>query len=145
MAAAIDVRNVHSAVGTDESVASFGDEHAILAANHSAALAQRQFNNAGIEVVFLCPGGRSGGRFGGREIDEAAFGFLNYFVFDDENVSGLEYEFVFRQRLENFVCQRIAGFDFVGQSNGDETNFGGRIVRYALPVFFKALDFKALD
>ena len=84
------------------------------------------------------PGGSGGaGRFNSCEVDEATFGFGNHFMFYDENVAGFEHEVVFRQRLEKFVCQRIAGFDFVSESDGNETDFGGRLLRFTLFVFFR--------
>src|SRR5437588_2257795 len=56
VAASANIRDVDAAVGTDESVMGFGDEHAVLAANDGAAFAQGKFDDSGIEVVFLGPG-----------------------------------------------------------------------------------------
>ena len=56
VAAPVNVRDVDAAVGADESVMGFGDEHTILAANDGAALEQSQFDDAGVEIVLLGPG-----------------------------------------------------------------------------------------
>ncbi len=115
VAAAIDVGNIHAAVGADEAVMGLGDEHAVLAADDGAAFAQSEFDDAGIEVIFLRPGGECGRWFNRCKIDDAAFRFGNDLVFDDENVAGREGEFIFAKRLQEFVGDRIAGADFVGE------------------------------
>src|ERR1017187_3383216 len=84
--AAIDVGDVHAAVGADETVPSLGDEHAVLAPDDSAALAQGELDDAGIQIVFLCPGGGIGGGFDRCEVDNAALRFGDDLVFDHENV-----------------------------------------------------------
>ena len=66
VAAAIDVRDINAAVGTDESVMGLGDEHAILSPDESAALAQRELDYAGIQLVSLRPGDGAGRGFDGR-------------------------------------------------------------------------------
>ena len=58
-------------------------------------------------------------------------------VFDDEYVAGFEYEVLLRERLEKFVRHRIASPDFVGESHGNEADFGGRVVGGTLSAFFR--------
>ena len=79
------------------------DEHAILAADNGAAFAQSQFNNAGVQLVFLCPGDRIGRRFDRGEIDDAAFRLGNDFVFDDENVAGFECKLCVVAATQQFI------------------------------------------
>ena len=55
VAATIDVGDVHAAVGTDETMMGLGDQHAVLAPDNGAALAQRELDQAGIQIVLLLP------------------------------------------------------------------------------------------
>ncbi len=94
-----------------------------FAPDDGAALAQGKLDDAGIQVVFLRPGDRVGRGFDRCQINDAAFRFGNDFVFDDENVAGLECESVLPKRLQQFVGDRITGFDFVGDRDRDDTQF----------------------
>ena len=68
-------------------------------------------------------------RFGGGrdrgEVDEAAFGFRNDFVFDDENVAGLKATAAFSQGFQQFVREGVARNDFAGERDWDQAKFGG--------------------
>ena len=91
MFATADVGDVDAAVGADESVVCLGNEDSVFAADDGAAFAQGEFDDAGVEIVLPGPGFRFDGRLDRGEVDEAAFSFRDDFVFDDEDVSGLEF------------------------------------------------------
>ena len=48
MSPSVDVRDVDAAIGAEKAVMRFGNEDAILAADDDAALAQGEFDDAGI-------------------------------------------------------------------------------------------------
>ena len=83
VASAIDIGDVDSAVGAYESVMSFGDENAVLAAHDSLALSDGQFDYSRVEVEAARPTAGSGGGMDGRQINELSLGFGDDFVFDD--------------------------------------------------------------
>src|SRR5438128_940012 len=90
MAATIDVGDIDSAVRANESMIGLSDQHAILAANHSSALAHGELDHAGIERILLCPHNGFSRRFNGGQIDQPPLRLRNNFVFDDENVASLK-------------------------------------------------------
>src|ERR1700716_3270127 len=51
VAAAVDVGNIHAAIGADQAMLSFGDQDATLAAHHSLAFCKSDFGYPGIEIV----------------------------------------------------------------------------------------------
>src|SRR6476646_10089088 len=53
---AIDIGNIHSAVGTDEAVASFGDKNVSSSSNDSAALRNGEGGDAGVQTIAASPG-----------------------------------------------------------------------------------------
>ena len=129
VSASVDVGDVDAAVGAEKAVVGFGDEDAVFAANYGAAFAQGQFDDAGVEGVLFRPCDGFVGGLDRGEIDEAAFGFGDDFVFDDQDVAGLEAEAAFAEGLEQFVGEGVAGMDFVGQRNWDQAKFIGRCAR----------------
>ena len=95
-----------------------------MAADDGPGFAQGKFNDTGVEGILLRPlNGFNAGLHGG-EIDDAAFGFRNDFVFDDEDIAGLKFCAAFAKRSEKSVGQRVAGPDFVGKGNRDEADLG---------------------
>ena len=56
--AAVDVGNIHAAVGADEAVASFGDQDSVFATDHSLAFLREQLRHARIQIVAARPGAR---------------------------------------------------------------------------------------
>ncbi len=66
------------------------------------------------------------GRLDRREIDHAAFGLGDDFVFHDEDVAGLKAEAALAEGREKFVGEGIAGMDLVCQGYRDQTKFSGQ-------------------
>jgi len=97
--AAIDIGHIHAAVGANEPVVRLGDEYAILAPDDRTAFAQGKLDDPGVETILLRPCAGFGRRLDRREVDDAALGLRNNFVFDDENIAGLECEAALPQRL----------------------------------------------
>src|ERR1700683_4881735 len=87
MATAIDIRCVHSAIGTDEAVARFRDQNSALAAPHSFTLRHSHFSYARVQIVTPRPRTRTGGRFYFFEWNKLAFRFGYDFVFHDQDVA----------------------------------------------------------
>lgn len=121
VAATINVRDVNSAVGAEEAVVSFGDEHAVSASDDGFALALSEFDYMRVEIVFPGPGARLRGGVNRRQLNQAAFGLRDHLVFDDENVAGAEVETLRAQREEKYSGQGVAAFNFARNKQGDNT------------------------
>jgi hypothetical protein len=113
MAAAVDVRSVHAAVGADQAVARFRDQNSALASHYSLTLCEGHFRYSRVEIVTACPsaGTRRGLDF--VEEDELAFRLGNDFVFYDQDVACSRREFKMLESLEEFVCYRVARMDII--------------------------------
>lgn len=119
MLAAIYIRHVDAAVGAKESVVCFSDQYSVLAANHSAALTQRQFHDTRIVAELPCPRQRFVRRSDGRQINYPAFGFGDDLMFDDENVAGEKALTVAAKRLDQFIGDGIAWLDVGSKLDGN--------------------------
>ena len=119
MVPAIDVRNVHATVGADEAVPRLGNEHAVLAPDDGAALAQGKLDDAGIHFIFLRPGDRIGRGLDRSQVDDASLSFRNDLVLDDKNVTGFECVVIFVQRFEQLIDDRITAPDCAGHRDGN--------------------------
>ncbi len=97
--AAIDVGDIDGAVGADKTVAGFGDEHSVLAADDGDAFAQGELNDARIEVILFGPRDGVARWLDGGEIDDAAFSFGDDFVLHDEDVAVLQGKMIFAERI----------------------------------------------
>ncbi len=123
MTSSIDVGDIDAAVGAEKAVVRLGDQDAVLAAEDAAALAQGEFDDAGVKSILFRPSDRFFRGLDRGKVDYAAFGFGDDFVFDDEDVAGLEAEAVSAQRGEQFVGEGVARVDFVQKRDGDEAEF----------------------
>ena len=121
VAATVDVGNVHAAVGTDEAVAGFGDEHPALTADDSFALSESDFGDAGVEIVTAGPGAGGCRGMDGLERNQSAFSFGYDFVLHNQNVAVHEFQFPLHQSLAEFFGDRIARRNFVRKGNGNDT------------------------
>ena len=87
MQAAIDVGDIHAAVGADQAVVRLGDQNAILAAHDPLALRESDFSDASIQMVFASPFVGTRRRLDGGEFHESSFRLGNDLVLDDQNVT----------------------------------------------------------
>jgi hypothetical protein len=64
------------------------------------------------------------GTHGGPDLFEGnklAFCLGDYFVFHDQNVARSRREFEMLESLEKFICQRVAGTDFIRERDWNNT------------------------
>jgi len=113
MAAAVDVRSVHAAVGADQAVARFRDQNPALASHYSLTLCESHFSYSGVEIVTPCPSAGTCRGLDFVEGNELAFRLRYDFVFYDQDVACLQREFKMLESLEEFVCYRVARMDII--------------------------------
>ena len=65
------------------------------------------------------------GAYGHR--DDAAFGFGDDLVFDDQDIARLKVNTATAEGFEQFVGEGIAGQSFVREGDWDQVKFGSRI------------------
>src|SRR5208282_3435813 len=87
VAAAVDVRNIHSTVGADQAVLGFRDHDAALAPHHSLALGESHLGYPCVEVVPPRPRTGAWGRFDAIQFNQPAFRFGDDFVLYDQDVA----------------------------------------------------------
>ncbi len=104
VAAAIDVRSVHAAIGADQAVARFRDENSAFASHYSLTLCQSHFRYSRVEIVTACPSAGTRGGLDFFEGNELTFRFGDDFVFYDQDVACSRREFKMLESLEKFVC-----------------------------------------
>src|SRR5271169_415233 len=73
MAATIDVRSVHAAVGADQAVARFRDQNPALASHYSLTLCEGHFRYSRVKIVTACPTAGTRGGLDFVEGNELAF------------------------------------------------------------------------
>ena len=100
MLTTIHIGNIDPAVSTDESVLRLRDQYPVPAADHGAALAQRELDDAGIERILLCPLKRFSRGFHCGQIDQPPLSLRNNLVFNDKNVAGLKLDALPSHRFE---------------------------------------------
>src|SRR5437879_8425738 len=87
MTTTIKVGNIYAAVGANQAVPRFRDQHSLLAANHTPALRQRQLDDSRIETVVPRPPTGRSRWFDFRELHNLAFCFGYDLVFHHENIT----------------------------------------------------------
>src|SRR5664279_5105479 len=121
--AAVHVRNVDAAVGTDQAMRSLGDKH-MLTAHHPLSFAQGEFDDTGVGAV---PRGETfgGGRWlHSREFDGPAFRLGDDFVLDYENVSGVQAQSAGGKGLDDEGSNGIPRQNVANPPDGDGVKFG---------------------
>ncbi len=121
--AAGGVGGVDAGVGATEAVSGFGDDDAVVHADDSPAFAEDDFGVAGVFFVeggdFYCEGRGSHV----VEVDEAAFGFGDDFLGDDEDVAVFHIKSVGSEGMGNQAAEVVARVDFGDALNADDANF----------------------
>ena len=124
MAAIADVGGVHAGVGADETVARFGDQHAVLHADDTHSLPQDDLH--GTRVLLPCLGEFQRARrgFDGTEVHDPALRLRDDLLRDDEHV-------VIRQRRtlrlssgSDETTEVIPGGDLRQSFDAQEGHFG---------------------
>src|SRR5437016_10362730 len=87
MTTTIKVGNIYAAVGANQAVPRFRDQHSLLAANHTPALRQRQLDDSRIETVVPRPRAGSSRWPDLRQVHNLAFSLGYDLVFYDQNVT----------------------------------------------------------
>ena len=118
--AAIDVGDIYAAVGADETVTRLGDEHAVLAPDYGAALAQGKLDDASIQFVFLRPGDRMAEGLIVARSTMRPSALETILCLTTRMSPGLNARFMLPQRLQQFVGERVAGIDFIRERNRDD-------------------------
>jgi hypothetical protein len=120
---------VDAGVGADEAVICFYDEDGVFA-DDAAGFAEDEFDEARIFAAAVVVGG--GGEFDGAlgrndcgQIDEAVFGFGDYFLGEDEDVVLLEGDFGFFGGGEEDARKVVAGANFGDVGDGEEFDSAG--------------------
>jgi len=87
MAATIDVRSIHPAIGADETVTGFSDQNSTFTSHYSLTLCEGHFRYSRVEIVTPCPGARTGGGLDFFQENKLAFRLGDDFVFYDQDVA----------------------------------------------------------
>ena len=87
MAATIDVRSIHAAIGADQAVTGFGDQNSAFASHYSLALCEGHFRYSRVEIVTPRPSARTGGGLDFFQRNKLAFRLGDDFVFYDQDVA----------------------------------------------------------
>src|ERR1700674_39692 len=102
------------------------DEHAILAADHAPALAQRKLDNTGVKAVLLGPGNGVCRRQNRAEIHHPSFRLGDDLVFDDQDVPLSQRDALTAKGVQQFFCESVARSDLICKANRDETKFASQ-------------------
>src|SRR5690242_11361677 len=103
---------------------SFCDQDSVTAdhllAHYGAALAQCEFHDAGVGSRLLRPPFRCGRGLDATEFHDLSFRFGDNLVFDDDDVTGSERQFLSSQCAQDFLAQVIAGPNLVCERDRNE-------------------------
>src|SRR5512133_2514650 len=105
---AIDIRNVHAAVGADPSVPRLRDQHTVALPEDVSAFTHRQFHHAGIVAVPGRPLRRRYARAHLGERDQLPFRFRDDLMSNDQDVAGSKLQRHSARGLEDDVWQGVA-------------------------------------
>src|SRR5713226_4978291 len=121
MAAAVDVRYIHTTISADQPMASFRDQHATLAAHDASALREGYFDHARVQMIAASPGVGTGGWPDLVQLHELFFRLGHDFMFHDQDVTLCQRQLVMLHRVKKFFGQRVSWLDLIREPNRNNT------------------------